>query len=111
MATKIGFLRHTNGLTTAWSNGEDIRFKCKNIVEKCITDKTLGFDKYHLNKSKQYQMSNIDINWKKNCVEHKHKKVVWITEASDIEYDEEVNSVRTSVEESIKEWKEKRGLK
>ena len=109
IASKIEILRKCNGNETKWTNGDAMRFKCNDNIEKRIADKTLGLIKYHIHESKKVALSDI-IKWKKNAVECKGKKVAWIKETGETDDDSDMNDIAPLVNEDIKKWKDKRGL-
>ena len=110
VASKIGFLRRTNSMETKWTNGENMRFKNNEPIEKQIADKKLVFVKYYLHETKGHTLGNINIKWKKNTVELEGKRVAWMTETGELQYDESVMNIKTVVDASMSEWLAKRGL-
>ena len=91
-------------------SGDTMRFKSNDPIDKQITDKTLGFVKYHLYETKGHALTNIKIKWRKNLVELQGKRVAWISDSGEMKYDETVLDIKMVVETSLREWMEKRRL-
>ena len=60
--------------------------------------------------TKGFALSEINIRWKKNVVECKGRKVAWITETGETEFDSDMKDIAPFVAENINTWKEKWGL-
>ena len=110
VAAKIGFLRRSNLSETKWTNGETMRFKSNDTIEKRTTDKTLGMIKYHLHNKKGYELKDINIKWRNNVVEYRGKEMAWVTEAGEVKFDSSITDIDELVTASINDWKDKRGL-
>ena len=110
MASKIGFLRRVNNIETKWKNGDDMRFKSNDTIEKRIVDKTMGFIKYHLRETGKHPLKSIIIKWKKNIVEVNGKEAARVNETGDVVYETGFTDIKDAVASAIGEWKERRGL-
>ena len=110
IASKIGFLRRISTIETKWTNGSNMHFKSNDTIEKRKADKTLGFIKYHLHETKRLPLSNIAIKWKKNTVEVNGNEVARVSDTGEVTYESDYMDMKTAVDRSISEWKDKRRL-
>ena len=110
IASKIGFLRRSNNIESKWLNGQSMRFKGNDSVEKRISDKKLGFVKYYLHQTEGHPLANVRSKWKKGEVELLGKKVAWVTETGQLAYADELTDIAASVDERVQSWKTQRGM-
>ncbi|CAK0888775.1 unnamed protein product [Prorocentrum cordatum] len=110
IASKIGFLKKANISSTQWGNGETMRFKANDTIEKRTVDKELGMIKCYLHEKHDHALEDIVIKWHARVVELKGVKVAWEEDAKGIVYGGAGLAVKASVTGYMKAWREKRNL-
>jgi len=112
-ASKLGFYKKANTIQATWNCGETMWWKNNDTIEKRLLDAELGFIKYHLIETKGFSPSDVKILWKKPSkpIEVKESKVAWISnDNSFIEKTGVASEIKELVENSMKEWKNKRNI-
>ena len=76
--------------------------------ENRVISKTLGHIKYQMTTQKGIAHTEIYIDRKKQVVKYKGKAKAWVNSDGVFEYDTDMGSIKTEVEETMTAWVEKR---